>query len=157
VSEIKVTDKRMFTPDGRLKEEFEEELARTSTEPEAPSAAPSPAPAEAPAAPSGIVSPAGAPAAAPSTGAAPPAAGPEKAPTGLLELVQFLGDLTLACLGDVPLPDGRLLRDLDGARTYIDLIGSLVERFGASLAPQDRSAAQSFLDQLRLRYVSRKG
>ena len=71
--------------------------------------------------------------------------------------MQFLGDLALACLGDVPLPDGRLLRDLDGARFYIDLVGSLVERFGGSLAPQDRSALQNFLDQLRLRYVSRQG
>lgn len=168
MSEIKVTDKRMFTPDGRLKEEFEEELARTAAEPAAEPAAA--APAATSSAPSGIVSAAGTPASVPANahgqagaypGAATDAGGApgvaEKAPTGLLELVQFLGDLTLACLGDVPLPDGRLLRDLDGAHYYIDLIGSLVERFGASLAPQDRSAAQSFLDQLRLRYVSRKG
>jgi hypothetical protein len=145
VSEIKVTDKRMFTADGRLKEEFAEELARTAREPEPP---PQPEPPPAP--------PATPPAAAASPFALPGAA-TEKAPTGLLELAQFLGELAVACLGDVAMPDGRLLLDLDGARFYIDLIGALLERFGKALAPQDRRALESFLDQLRLRYVARRG
>jgi hypothetical protein len=155
VGEIKVTDKRMFTPDGRLREEFEQELARAAAEPEpaAASAGPEPEPEPEPA-----------PAPAPAAGAAPappftlpPGGEGLKPPTGLLELIQILGDLAASCLGQAPLPDGRLLLDLDGARFYIDLVSALVERFGAAFAPHDRRALDSFLDQLRLQYVARRG
>lgn len=147
MGEIKVTDKRMFTPDGRLREEYEQELADTAAEPEPP-AAPEPEP------------PAAAPVAEPAPAAAPaltlPPA-PEKVPPGLLELIEFLSGWALACMGDVPLPDGRLARDLDGARFYIDLMGALHERFGKRLGPQELHFVESYLDQLRLRYVSRRG
>lgn len=159
MGEIKVTDRRMFTPDGRLREEFERELeARESPsappqepekprEPEAPAAPPSPQ--EPPrSAPAARATPPGSP-------LPPPASPGERPPVGLLELIQILGELSLACLGDVPQPDGRLLRDLDGARFYIDLVASLLERFGPGLGAEDRRALESFLDQLRLRYVSR--
>jgi hypothetical protein len=155
VGEIKVTDRRMFTPDGRLKEEFERELAAAPTV-SAPEARPEPEP----------------PAPEPAAAAAPEpqledAAGPEAGafelpsasvpPAGLMELVEFVAGWALACMGDVPLPDGRLVRDLDGARFYIDLLSSLRERFSSALPPQDRHLFDSFLDQLRLRYVSRRG
>jgi hypothetical protein len=153
VGEIKVTDRRMFTPDGRLREEFERELenpspADASPEPAAPAREPATVTAapEAPPAPS---PPASVPP-LPLTG--PPG---QRPPAGLLELIQILGELSLACLGDVPQPDGRLLRDLDGARFYIDLVASLLERFGPGLGAEDRRALESFLDQIRLRYVSR--
>ena len=151
MGEIKVTDKRMFTPDGRLREEYEQELARAEAEPAAePEAAPAaPAPTPAPA-------PAPAPPAPAASFVLPPGAA-AKPPTGLLELIQILGELAAGCLGQAPLPDGRLLLDLDGARFYIDLISALVERFGAAFAPQDRRALESFLDQLRLQYVARQG
>jgi hypothetical protein len=147
VSEIKVTDKRMFTPDGRLREEYERQLAEAPPEPE-------PTPAEE-AEPAAVAPP---PEPAPVTAPAldlPPA--PEKAPPGLLELVEFLSGWALACMGDVPLPDGRLARDLDGARFYIDLLGALHEKFGKRLGPQELHFVESYLDQLRLRYVSRRG
>jgi hypothetical protein len=150
VAEIKVTDKRMFTPDGRLREEYERQLAAAPPEPE-----PSPAAAE-PAAVAAApeLEPAPVPAATPAMNL-PPA--PEKAPPGLLELVEFLSGWALACMGDVPLPDGRLARDLDGARFYVDLLGALHERFGKRLGPQELHFVESYLDQLRLRYVSRRG
>ena len=153
MGEIKVTDRRMFTPDGRLREEFEQEFARAAAEPEpaAPSAVPDPEPAPEPApAPPPVATPA-----PPFT--LPPGGEGAKPPTGLLELIQILGDLAASCLGQAPLPDGRLLLDLDGARFYIDLVAALVERFGASFAPHDRRALQGFLDQLRLQYVARRG
>jgi len=149
VAEIKVTDKRMFTPDGRLREEFEQELADAPAA-EEPAAAPEPTPS----APEPAPEPAPDPAAAPSLNL-PPA--PDKAPPGLLELVEFLSGWALACMGDVPLPDGRLARDLDGARFYIDLLGALHERFGKRLGAQELHFVESYLDQLRLRYVSRRG
>src|SRR5690606_41137774 len=99
VAEIKVTDKRMFTPDGRLREEFEQELASAPAA-EPPPVAPAPEPVEA--APPPAPEPATAPAVA-----LPPS--PEKPPAGLLELVEFLSGWALACMGDVPLPDGRLV------------------------------------------------
>jgi hypothetical protein len=151
VAEIKVTDKRMFTPDGRLREEFERELAAApAVEPLAAAAEPAPSVAE----------PAPAPAAEPEPAPAPPLTlppAPENAPPGLLELVEFLSGWALACMGDVPLPDGRLARDLDGARFYIDLLGALHERFGKRLGAQELHFVESYLDQLRLRYVSRRG
>jgi hypothetical protein len=154
VGEIKVTDKRMFTPDGRLREEYEQQLAREAAagpepepEPEPVDAAPSAPPEAAPAA-------AEAPAEA---FALPPGGESGKPPTGLLELIQILGDLAASCLGQAPLPDGRLVLDLDGARFYVDLVAALVGRFGASFAPHDRRALEGFLDQLRLQYVARRG
>lgn len=157
MGEIKVTDKRMFTPDGRLKEEFEREIADSANEPE-PASVAAPEPPSAP--PETSAAPPEPPAGAAETGAAPamnlPPA-PEKAPPGLLELIEFLSGWALACMGDVPLPDGRLARDLDGARFYIDLMGALHERFGKRLGPQELHFVESYLDQLRLRYVSRRG
>lgn len=154
MSEIKVTDRRMFTPDGRLREEYERELAEASSEPETepePEAEPEaaaepPAPEPAP--------PALAPA---SVGGGLPASAPEAPPAGLLELVEFLAGWALAAMGDVPMPDGRLARDLDAARFYIDLIGALHERWGGKLGAQEIRFLEGYLDQLRLRYVSRRG
>jgi hypothetical protein len=154
VSEIKVTDRRMFTPDGRLREEYERELAEASSAAEAE-------PAEAPAIAAPVPEPVEAPpetAGAPSLAAGAPAvAWPEAPPAGLLELVDFLAQLSLVCLGEAPMPDGRLARDLDAARFYIDLIGAFHERWGKRLGPQESRFLESYLDQLRLRYVARRG
>lgn len=163
MGEIRVTDKRMFTPDGRLREEYEQELARTAAEPEpeAPAddsgaAASEPPAVAAPASPA-VAAPEPPPAGTAAPFTLPPGAESEKPPTGLIELIQILGDLAASCLGQAPLPDGRLLLDLDGARFYIDLVGALIARFGASFAPHDRRALDSYLDQLRLQYVARRG
>jgi hypothetical protein len=153
VGEIKVTDKRMFTPDGRLREEYERELARAPVEPD-DGPADEPAVAPAPAAPE---PPPEAPQPASPAPFALPSGAPAKPPVGLLELIQILGELAAGCLGQAPLPDGRLTLDLDGARFYIDLVASLIERFGPAFPAQDRRALDTFLDQLRLQYVARQG
>ncbi len=157
--DIKVTDRRMFTPDGQLREEYERELAEvTATPEEAPrddhaavqeiEAPPEPDPEPEP-------DPAPSAAAAAATGL--PASAPEEPPPGLLELVEFLAGYALATMGEVPLPDGRLARDLDAARFYIDLIGALHQRYASRLGAQEQRLIESALDQLRLRYVSRRG
>jgi hypothetical protein len=158
MGEIKVTDRRMFTPDGQLREEYERELAEptpaTEPNPEAPtelspeaSTEPIPAPEPATAAPETTVEPP----------FSLPAGEAKRPPTGLLELFQIVGDLTAACLGQAPMPDGRLLLDLEGARFYIDLLGALLRRFELTFPPQDRRALAAFVDQLKLQYVARAG
>jgi hypothetical protein len=149
MSEIKVSDRRMFTPDGRLREEYERELAQAADEPE-PEPEPTP-PAPAPAEPAPAPAP---PAAAATLGGLEL---PAKPPPGLLEHVEFLAQLALVAMGEMPLPDGRLARDLDGARFYIDLIGLFHQRYGVSLGPQEARFLESYLDQLRLRYVAHRG
>jgi len=155
VGEIKVTDKRMFTPDGRLKEEFERALAEpaaeTVAEPEAE------IPPEPPIAASAPPESAAGPVAEAAGDTLPLPPGPAAPPPGLLELFEFVSGWALACMGDVPLPDGRLVRDLDASRFYIDLLGALHERFGRGLSAQELHFVESYLDQLRLRYVSRRG
>jgi len=164
VSDIKVTDRRMFTPDGRLREEFEREIAaaRELRESAGPSAEASPEPepevlaaAAAPPEPP-AVSPLDPRAAAPPDAAALPASAPEKPPVGLLELVEFLASWALVGLGEMPLPDGRLARDLDAARFYIDLIGALHQKWGAGLGMEEKRFFEGYLDQLRLRYVAHR-
>jgi len=158
MAEIKVTDRRMFAPDGTLREEFEREFAEAARAPQ-----PEPASAavvEPPRAPEPPPEPARPP--APLSGAPPGAAdwfasAPENPPPGLLELAEFLAGWALASMGDVPLPDGRLVRDLDAAKFYIDLLGKLYERWASRLAPQEARFLEGYLDQLRLRYVSRRG
>ena len=156
MGDLKVTDRRMFTPDGRLREPFERELAESSSEAEPESAAAS----EPPAPPQ----PEPAPAPAAAEPAPPPTLGaqadglpalPAEPPPGLLELVDFLAQLALASMGEVPFADGRLTRDLDAARFYIDLIGACHKKYALRLSAQELRFLESYLDQLRLRFVAR--
>ncbi len=154
MAEIKVTDRRMFTPDGLLRDDVARELATPSPEPEPePAAPPPPAPAPAPA-PTLANLLAGESARGADAGAAVEL--PEEPPPGLLEHVEFLAGWALACMGEVPLPDGRLARDLDAARYYIDLIGSFHARWSKRLGPQELRFLESYLDQLRLRFVAHR-
>jgi len=60
-------------------------------------------------------------------------------------------------MGDVPRPDGQLGRDLDAARYYIDLLGALHRQWSGRLGPQESRVLESYLDQLRLRFVAHRG
>lgn len=159
MAEIKVTDRRMFAPDGTLREEVRRELEEASSatkdEP-APVAEPAPEPEPTPVAPDPdpkLVAPASA---AGAGGPALPKA-PDTAPPGLLDLAEFLAGWALASMGDVPRPDGQLGRDLDAARWYIDLLGALHSQWSGKLGPQDARVLESYLDQLRLRFVAHRG
>lgn len=152
MSEIKVSDRRMFTPDGRLREEYEREMAEAALAPPAPEPESEPEP---PAVAPSPVAPQ--PAAAPAPAAIAGVELPLKPPPGLLEHVEFLASYALAAMGEVPMPDGRLARDLDAARFYIDLIGAFHRQWGAALGPQEARFLESYLDQLRLRFVAHRG
>lgn len=157
MSEIKVTDRRMFTSDGRLRESYERELAESANEAAdvATSVDQAPEPEPAPA-PDAVAAPEPPAAAVPEVvGALPPL--PAEPPPGLFELVDFLAQLALASMGEVPFADGRLTRDLDAARFYIDSIGAIHARYSARLSAQELQFVESYLDQLRLRFVARRG
>ncbi len=159
MGDMKVTDRRMFTPDGRLREPFEREFAEAaSASAEAESAA---APLAPDPPPEPRVEPPPAPAAPAADGAAATAGGvpplPAEPPPGMLELVDMLAQLALASMGEVPFADGRLTRDLDAARFYIDMIGAFHQRYALRLSAQELHFLESYLDQLRLRFVARRG
>lgn len=160
MGDMKVTDRRMFTPDGRLREPFEREFAETASAPAEAESAPPPEPPV----PEPVVAPPAEPAAAATESVAETAAPepglpplPAAPPPGMLDLVEVLGQLALAAMGEVQFPDGRLTRDLDAARFYIDLIGAFHQRYALRLSAQELQFLESYLDQLRLRFVARRG
>jgi len=157
MAEIKVTDRRMFAPDGTLREEYLRELEEAEAEAAKDggdaTAEPTPVAAEPPAAP--VATPEPAPVPEAGVDALPEA--PENPPPGLLDLAEFLAGWALASMGDVPRPDGQLGRDLDAARYYIDLLGALHRQWSGRLGPQESRVLESYLDQLRLRFVAHRG
>jgi hypothetical protein len=139
---IKVTDKRMFTADGRLREEYQ------SIEDEAPAQAP---PAE----------PEPATPAEPAESRTPrleiPDLGPGLAPPSFLDLVAMLAEPVSIYLGDLPLPDGQSAENLEMARLHIDLLALLRQKTAGNLTAQELGFLEDLLYRLRLRYVQKRG
>lgn len=153
--EIKVTDKRMFTPDGELREEYRF-LAEKSTE--APSgetvleaarevvAAQTLAQAEAfPSAPEPRFD---------SPGLELPGAPPELGPT-FYDLVAILAEPIPIYLGDMELPDGQSAENLEMARLHIDLLDVLRQKTVGNLSAQENAFMEDLLYRMRVRYVQK--
>lgn len=175
--QIKVTDKRMFTADGELREEYRF-LSEKSTEavPEAASTTgPAPAPPEAPSRQQG----------------APPAADPfdpsafDRGPFGagafddegfddprgtpplelpgtpqgygpsFFDLVSMLAEPIPLYLGDIDLPDGQNVENLEMARLHIDLIDVLRQKTIGNLTAQESAFLEDLLYRARVRYVQK--
>lgn len=177
---VKVTDKRMFGPDGELREEYSfleqegkekpERGAGTAREPTpAPSSAPTPeSPPESPrTAAAGGPGPGGGP--SPGVGAAPgdakagaAAGGPAGEGPGpfgqpsFLDLVSVLAEPVAIYLGDVKLPDGRNAENLDMARFHIDLLDILRQKTEGQLTEQERAVLDDLLYRLRMRFVQKR-
>lgn len=158
---IKVNDKRMFTPDGELREEYRF-LQEKSTREEA--AAPAPAPAE-PAAP-----PAAAAAPAPPEGGDDdwmrdaggptldlPGAPPGMARASFFDLIGMLAEPIAIYLGDVPLQDGESAENLEMARIHIDLLDVVRQKTRGNLSAQEASVLEDILYRSRMRYVQKGG
>jgi hypothetical protein len=163
--EIKVTDKRMFTADGELKEEFrqtavrQEEPDRTAEEPQAARPAVE-APARA-AAPPVEAPPAERPE-APAAGGGPRARvempGEPGMPTPtFIDVISVLAEPATIYLGDVELPDGSSAEDLDTARLYIDLLDVVRKKTAGNLTAQESGLLEDVLYRLRMRYVQKRG
>lgn len=151
--EIKVTDKRMFTPEGELREEYRflnEKSTATASGPEPPR--PEPARPEPPRRepPSRMQAedldrPPGFP-------ETPPGMGP-----GLLDLAAMLAEPAAIYLGDAPLPDGGRAEDLEMARLHIDLLDVLRQKTAGNLTAQESAILEDLIYRLRLRYVQKRG
>jgi uncharacterized protein DUF1844 len=159
--EIKVTDKRMFTPEGELREEYsflEDESAPASapgTDAPPPSTpvtesrpAPPPPPREEPRWP-----------------AEPDVAGrvdlpgmaPELGGPSFFDLVAVLAEPVPIYLGDAVLPDGQEATNLEMARFHIDLLAILRQKTAGNLTAQEADFLEDLLYRLRVRYVQKRG
>lgn len=153
--EIKVTDKRMFTPEGELREEYRF-LSEKST-PEAPTApAPPPQPEPARREPE---PPQHRPAALDmedDAGLGFPGSGPGMGPS-FYDLAAMLAEPAAIYLGDAPLPDGQWAENLEMARLHIDLLDVLRQKTAGNLAAQESAFLEDLLYRLRVRYVQKRG
>ena len=158
--EIKVTDKRMFMPDGKLKEEYSFLDEKSTVE---PAAAP-PAPAQATPPPPPPAAEARRP--APESQWEPPRqAGPagwdssplpsELEGASFFDLVAMLAEPVPIYLGDAPLPDGGSAENPEMARFHIDLLDVLRQKTAASLTAEESAFLEDLLYRLRVRYVQK--
>lgn len=151
---IKVTDKRMFTADGELREDFRE------ADIESPIEETSPAPeievpdvSELPPV-SDHVDPA---TEKESARVEIPDLGEAVHKPGFADLVAQIAQPIALYLGDMPLPEGESAENLDLARVYIDLLEVLREKTMGNLSAQELSLLDDLLYQTRLRYVQKRG
>ena len=152
--EIKVTDKRMFLPDGKLREEYRflDEKSTAEPAPEPPAAA------EVPAAEAREPEPA--PQWEPPRAAGP--AGWETSPLpadlegpSFFDLVAMLAEPVPIYLGDAPLPDGGSAENPEMARFHIDLLDVLRQKTAGSLTAEESAFLEDLLYRLRVRYVQK--
>jgi hypothetical protein len=163
--ELKVTDKRMFTPEGDLKEEYrflnEKSTSTAQAEP-----APRPEPPRAESGPVPREMPRETPREAPRRAPEPPpgpAAGLEypEEPAELGEgpsfydLVAMMAEPVPIYLGDARLPDGQVATNLEMARLHIDLLEILRQKTAGNLDAQERAFLEDLLYRLRVRYVQK--
>ncbi len=145
--EIKVTDKRMFTPEGELKEEYRflSEKSTPSVADTVPAAAveilPEPPRREASRAEDLLDFP-----------GTPPGLGPS-----FFDLAAMLAEPAAIYLGDAPLPDGQWAENLEMARLHIDLLDVLRQKSAGNLTAQESAFLDDLLYRLRVRYVQKNG
>jgi len=139
--EIRVVDRRMFTPDGQR---------RTPDAPPEESAAPHPAPAAA-----GPVR--SAPGGAPRVASAPQSREEQAASAQFVNLVRNLAATAAANLGEMPNPfTGQVEMDLDGARQVIDLLQALQIKTRGNLTADESRLLESLLYDLKIAIVNQQ-
>jgi hypothetical protein len=162
--ELKVTDKRMFTAEGELREEYLFLDGKSTPGSTAGTDAPPPSTPvieSRPAPP-----PASSPREEPRWPAEPDVAGrvdfPGMAPEELggpsfFDLVAILAEPVPIYLGDAVLPDGQEATNLEMARFHIDLLAILRQKTAGSLTAQEADFLEDLLYRLRVRYVQKRG
>jgi hypothetical protein len=140
---IRVVDRRMFTPEGELRPDFEPEEPSAPARPEP--AAQMPAPAEIPVA-------AGE---APKAEAPPPEEpGEAREPrTAFGALVGWIATNAYAALGLLPDAAGRTHRDLAAAKQMIDWLAVLEQKTRGNLSFEETDFLSRALYELRLAFV----
>lgn len=137
--EIRVVDRRMFTPDGQPRR------------PDAPrEEAPAPAPAHAGAGPGrpGVAD-------APRPASPRPGRDEQAASAHFVNLVRNLAATAAANLGEMPNPfTGQVETDLDGARQVIDLLQALQVKTRGNLTADESRLLESLLYDLKMAVVS---
>jgi hypothetical protein len=144
--EIKVTDKRMFTADGELRDEYQQaekdqepERGAAGKEPvEEPQPQPTPPPESTPG-PEPAETPAG-----------------QREPT-FFDLVSVIAEPISLYLGDSTLADGETMENLEIARLYIDLLEILRQKSAGNLDPEEQKFLDELLYRIRMRYVQKRG
>lgn len=149
--EIKVTDKRIFTPEGELREEYRflQEKATSEAPPEPPPPpVPPPAAAVAPEPPEPY---------SPGPALELPGAPPGLGGATFYDLVGVLSEPVAIYLGDVALPDGGSAENLEMARLHIDLLDVLRQKTRGNLGAQESMVLEDILYRSRMRYVQKRG
>ena len=164
--EIKVTDKRMFTPEGELREEYRGLLEKATAAPSTAAAEPAPEPAR-PAQPAPPPRNAGAgrrpaqrePEPEPPPQPEAPFDFPEEAAPGFgpsfYDLVAMMAEPIPIYLGDVDLPNGQSAENLEMARLHIDLLDVLRQKTTGNLSAQEAAFLEDLLYRMRVRYVQK--
>ena len=168
-SELKVNDKRMFTADGELREEFrhlEEPGADGGADGSAaatPSEEPAPEREAEAATPAASVDDEER-----SSDASPPVESAVESPVespeevgspeeaGFLNLVGLLADHAAVYLGETPVADGKTMLDLRAAHAHIDLLDVLRRKTAGNLSEQESNLLADVLYRLRLAYVDKR-
>jgi hypothetical protein len=152
--EIKVTDKRIFTPDGALREEYRF-LNEKSTSEAVEAVPPEPEPEPRPELPREAPRRPGAEREAARLDL--PETPPELGGPSFFDLVAVLAEPIPIYLGDAPLPDGHDATNLEMARLHIDLLAILRQKTAGNLTAQEAAFLEDLLYRLRVRYVQKRG
>jgi hypothetical protein len=143
---IRIVDRRMFTPDGELRADYqpEEPAQAAAGPPEAPPAPPPDHPAERP-------EPAPAPTEAPGPDREP--AEPQEPGSEFASLVRSLATTAYSALGLLPDPSGAQRRDAVIARQMIDWLAMLELKTRGNISFEESDFLARVLYELRLAYV----
>lgn len=162
--QIKVTDKRIFTPDGEIREEFRGEIHPSAPQPEPPRESAAPAPEPPLAAP---------PADRPAPSVPPPgdahhgdpqrgdrrrgsmSAKGENPNTPFTNFIQQLIMQGYISLGMLRSPYGDTKIDPEAARDMIEILTLLNEKTAGNLTPEEEDFLSMHLGELKLAYVQR--
>ena len=157
--EIKVTDKRMFTPEGDLREEYrflnEKSTATMAADTEPAPEPPRPEPARPEPPRPEPRRAAGYPEPSEDSGLGLP--GEPQGGPGFLDLAAMLAEPAAIYLGDAPLPDGQWAENLEMARLHIDLLDVLRQKTAGNLTAQESAILEDLIYRLRVRYVQKRG
>ncbi len=156
---IKVTDKRMFTVDGELREDYrgEEAGADASADSSDPGSVE-----ESPRAEQRAAQPAAsdeAPSESPTEAAGTERAAPrgELPPPTFMDLIGLLAQPIAMFLGDASMPGGEAEENLQLARFHIDLLDLVQTKTKGNISSEEAKLLEGLLYQMRMRYVEKAG